>query len=77
MKSNTERSHLLLSGSSKLTANIDGNNIKSEDNKILIDITIDSNLSFNKHINNLCKKPAQSLMLLLEYQVTWTSQNIG
>ena len=64
MKSNTERSHLLLSGSSKLTANIDGNNIKSEDNKILIDITIDSNLSFNKHINNLCKKPSTNLNAL-------------
>ena len=65
MKSNTERSHLLLSGSSKLTANIDGNNIKSEDNKILIDITIDSNLSFNKHINNLCKKASAQLNALV------------
>ena len=77
MKANTEKSHLLLSGSNTLTANIDGNDIEIEDNQIFLGITIDSNLSFNKHINNLCKKPAQSLMLLLEYQVTWTSQNIG
>ena len=58
MKANTEKSHLLLSGSDKLTANIDGNVIESEDNQILLVITIDSNLSFSKHINNLCKKPA-------------------
>ena len=32
MKANTEKSHLLLSGSNKLTANIDGNVIESEDN---------------------------------------------
>ena len=77
MKANTEKSHLLLSGSDKLTANIDGNVIEPEDNQILLGITIDSNLSFSKHINNLCKKPAQSLMLLLEYQVIWTFQNVG
>ena len=76
MKANTKKSHLL-SGSNMLITNIDGNDMESEDNQILLGITIDSNLSFNKHINNLCKKPAQSLMLLLEYQVTWTSQNIG
>ena len=48
MKANTEKSHLLLSGSNRLTANIDGNVIESEDNQILLGITIDSNLSFNK-----------------------------
>ena len=53
MKANTEKSHLLLSCSDTLTANIDGNDIESEDNHILLGITIDSNLSFNKHINNL------------------------
>ena len=53
MKANTEKSHLLLSESNKVTANIDGKVIESEDNHILLGITIDSNLSFNKHINNL------------------------
>ena len=61
MKTNTEKSHLLLSGSNKLTANIHGNVIESEDNQILLGITIDSNLSFNKHVNNLCKKASAKL----------------
>ena len=52
MKANTEKSHLLLSGSDNLTANIDGNVIESEENQILLGITIDSNLSFNKRITN-------------------------
>ena len=53
MKANTKKSHLL-SGSNMLT-NIDGNDMESEDNQVLLGITIDSNLSFIKHINNLLK----------------------
>ena len=60
MKANTNKNHLLLSGKNNLTANIDGNVIESEDNQVLLGIIIDSNLSFNKHINNLSKKTAQS-----------------
>ena len=52
MKANTEKNHLLLSGNNRLIANIDGNVIESEDNQILFGITIDSNLFFNKHIND-------------------------
>ena len=36
MKVNTENSHLRLSGSNKLPANIDGNVIESEHNQILL-----------------------------------------
>ena len=46
MKANTDKRHLLLSGRNKLTANIDGNVIESEDNKVLLGINIDSNFSF-------------------------------
>ena len=60
MKADTDKSHLLLSGKNNLTANIDGNVIESEDNQGLYGITIDSNFSFNKHINNLCKKVSAS-----------------
>ena len=49
MKANTDKSHLLLSSKNNLTANIDGNVIEPEDSQVLLDITIDSNLSFNKH----------------------------
>ena len=62
MKANTEKSHLLLSGSNKLAANIDGNVIESVDNQILLGI--DSNLFFNKHINNFCNKASAKLNTL-------------
>ena len=64
MKANTDKSHLLLSGNSNLTANIDGNVIESEGKQVLLSITIDSNLSFNKHINNLGKKNSAKLNAL-------------
>ena len=50
MKANTEKSHLWLCSTGKLIANIDGSFIESKDNKILLDITNDSNVSINKHI---------------------------
>ena len=62
LKADTEKSHLLLSGSNKL--NIDGNVLESEDNQVLFGVTIDSNLSFNKHINNLCKTANENLNAL-------------
>ena len=81
MKANTEKSHFLLSDSNKLTANIDGNVIESEENQILLGITIDSNLSFNKHIPNLCKKASTKLNALARIscfiRVIWTFQNVG
>ena len=52
VKENTSRSHLLLSANNKLAANIDGTVIESEGNQVLLGIIIESNLSFNKHINN-------------------------
>lgn len=44
-----------------LTANFDGNVIESEHHQILQGITIDSNLSLNKHISNSCKKAEAKL----------------
>ena len=61
MKVNTDKSHLLLSGNASQTSKIDNNLIESENEQVLLVVTIDSNLSFEKHINNLCKKASQKL----------------
>ena len=44
MKVNTGKSHLLLSGNSRATATSDTSYIESEDEQVLLGITIDSNL---------------------------------
>ena len=64
MKVNTGKSHLLLSGNSRATATIDNSYIESEDEQVLLGITIDSNLTFENHINSICKKTSQKLNAL-------------
>ena len=64
MKVNTGKSHLLLSGNSRATATIDNSYIESEDEQVLLGITIDSNLTFENHINSICKKASQKLNAL-------------
>ena len=64
MKVNTDKSHLLLSGNIKLTKNIDNNIIESEEKQELLDVIIDSRLTFEEHVNNLCKKASQKLNAL-------------
>ena len=40
-------------------------NLKNSDYKIILGITIDRKLTFNKHIKNLCKKAGQKLCTFL------------
>ena len=64
MKVNTGKSHLLLSGNSRPNATIDNSYIESEDEQVLLGITIDSSLTFENHIRNICKKASQKLNAL-------------
>ena len=64
MKVNTDKSHLLVSGNVRATAKIDNNYIESEKEQMLLGITIDSKLTFENHINNICKRASQKLNAL-------------
>ena len=64
MKVNTGKSHLLLSGNSRTNAMIDNSYIESEDEQVLLGITTDSSLTFENHINSICKKASQKLNAL-------------
>ena len=64
MKVNTDKSHILLFGNTQLISNIDNNLITSEKEQMLLGITIDSNLSFEEHIKNMCKKASPKLNAL-------------
>ena len=43
---------------------MDGNSIESEDNPVLLGLTIDSSLLFNKNINSSCEKASAKLNAL-------------
>ena len=64
MKVNAGKSHLLVSGNVRATAKIDNNNIESEKEQVLLDITIGSNRTFGNDINNICKRASQKLNAL-------------
>ena len=59
MKANIDKSHILLSCSEPSTALIDGSSIESNMKEVLLGITIDRDLKFDEHVNNLCKKACQ------------------
>ena len=65
MKANSDKSHILLSCSEPSTALIDGSSIESNTKEILLGITIDRDLIFDEHVNNLCKKAFQKLNALV------------
>ena len=46
------------------TININGSIIKSSNSQKLLGVTIDSNFTFQEHINNLYRKPSQKLHAL-------------
>ena len=54
MKTNSDKSRILLSCSEPSTAFIDGSSTESNIQEILLGITIDRDLKFDKHANNLC-----------------------
>ena len=62
MKVNTGKSYLLLSSNPRATTTID--NSYTEDEQVLLGITIDSNLTFENHVNSICKKANQKLNAL-------------
>ena len=58
------KNHLLLSSSEPSAVVIDGCSIKSNIKEVLRGITVDKNLKFDDHVNNLCKKACKKLNAL-------------
>ena len=63
IKVRTDKSNLV-SGNVRATAKIDNNYIESEKEQVLLGITINPNLTFENHINDICKKASQKLNAL-------------
>ena len=64
MKTNSGKSHLLMSGTETTHANVDGSMIKSSQKEILLGINLDSELKFEDHVNFMSKKASQKLYAL-------------
>ena len=77
MKLNDAKCHFMLFGSksSSTSVNIGTSCIKQFDKEKLLGITLDKNLDFKCHVENICKKAGQSFMRLHELQNSWTRRN--
>ena len=63
-KANATKCHFFLSVYQSATINIDGSIIKSSNSQKLSRVTIDSNFTFEEHIDSLCRKCSQKLHAL-------------
>ena len=64
MKANAGKFHVLLSTSCKLTVKIKNVQIKNSQSEKLLGITIDNDLNFEDHINNICRKASVKVSAL-------------
>ena len=64
MKANPDKCHLLLSSNENCNALIGNYTIENSKQQKLLGVLLDNNLSFEKHINNLCTKASQKLSAL-------------
>ena len=65
MKASNDKSHILASCNEPSLALVDGSSMESNTKEILLQITIDRDLKFDEHVNNLCKKACQNLNALV------------
>ena len=64
MKTNSDKSHLLLTTSMSSIANINGDIIKNSECEKLIGVAIDYKLNFEEHMSKVCDKASQKLNAL-------------
>ena len=64
MKSNSDKSNLIMSCTEATTAVIDGLPIDSSKTEVLLEITIDHELKFDDHVNRLCKEASLKINAL-------------
>ena len=60
MIANADKCHLLVNSKEKGCTKIGPYNIESNEHQKLLGVLIDNNLTFDKHINNLCAKASQN-----------------
>ena len=61
MKTNSDKSNLIMSFTEATNAIIDGYPIDSNKTEVLLGITINHELKFDDHVNYLCKKASLKL----------------
>ena len=58
-----------------ISVNIGTSYFEQSDKEKLLGITLDKNLDFNCHVEDICKKLAKNFMQLHELQNSWTKES--
>ena len=61
MKANLDKCHLLLSTLTPISIKVKDYITKNSDNEKLLGVTVDGNLNFNCHLENILKKPSKKV----------------
>ena len=61
IKSNADKFHLLVSSNEKVTIKIGGHEIANTKREKLLSVHLDSGLSFDYHISEICKKASRKV----------------
>ena len=61
MKSNAEKSHLLVSTNDRVSMNVDGFKKDKSDTEKLLSVKFDKKLTFDDHISDICKKAGRKI----------------
>ena len=64
MKSNADKCHLLVSSNEKVTIKIGSHEIANTKREKLLGVHLDSGLSFDYHISEICKKASRKVCVL-------------
>ena len=64
MQGNAGKCHILLSTKEKIVTKVDSADIENSQSEKLLGVTLDSDLNFEKHINNICGKAKAKLSAL-------------
>ena len=64
LKANSGKSHIMLTADNKLKINVKGSLISNEKIVKLLGVTVDKKLSFEHHLNLVCRKVSQKLHAL-------------
>ena len=64
MKANLDKCHLLMSTLTPISIKVKGYIIKNSDNEKLLDVTVDANVNFNCHLENILKKASKKVHVL-------------
>ena len=76
MKLLNTKCHFMLFGNNSpaISVNVSTSNIEQSDKEKLLGVTLDKNLDFNCHVEEICKKTGQNFTLLHELKKSWTKE---